>query len=1087
MDQFHGAMYQTSLIVRTKLAPPRPQKYTLARPRLTQRFLEARHHRLTVVLAGTGYGKSTALASLAKEPVSLIWYRLDSEDTDPHRFLAHLLHGFATVVPDLSDAPMATLEEWSSNRVAVSWTAVIDSLINECTRAFGPDDDLFLVLDDAHLLSLAQEVVEILNRLVELAPDNLHFLLAMRHAVEMPMRLKLRVKGELLEIDQAELAFTSQEIDALFRTRFGYTLTLEQAALLEEKLEGWPIALQLVWKNLQNDDDATFAEAVAQLSGSTGDLFTYLTQEVLNQQPQDIREFLRITSVLRHLTADRCDFLREAENSKQILSYLEENGLFVVDSSEGQMRYHHLFRELLNQQLTAEEKQTAHRRMAKYAQDHAEDETAIYHCLLAEAFEEAAVLLDTLGRELVRVGRLDTLGGWIGALPADILAQHPPLLTCLGDIARLHSHFEEAMGWYQQAEQLSRTLNNLPALGQALRGQARLYLDTVNPNKAEQLLQEALRLSDGQEDREIRARLNELMSENLLNLGRAKEAKQYQDQARELRQEGPSQVELPVRILLRTGRLAEARQLLEIQAEKERQEPVLRPRAHRETLLLLSLVLAYEGKQKLAMQTAIEGTERGRALQSDFVTAVGFMRQGHAWLLLKNQHGFAEGARVFQQAVEVSNNLQTTRLKVEAYWGLCQAKGFTGQLDAAQEYAREGIALADKVGDEWVAACIRVTMGAAFTLFGKYQEASNWLRQGELSFRECNDTHGTAVSLLWQCILWHKLGEQARLQRDLEELLRLIREHEYNFLFLSKTLLGPPEPRVLVPLLLLAKEWSIQGDFSSHLLNLLGLEQAESHPGYQLRVHSLGAFQIWRGDYMVESKDWQRKKARQLFQLLLTFWRTQLHREQIAEMLWPDLDAQSAQRDFKIAYNALCNVLEPNRHRNQPSSFISREGSRYGIRPGADLWFDVSDFDTLSAAADRLLLTDPLAAQAMYSQALALYQGDYLQEFPYEEWAQQERMRLLNRYLRTAERLARSLIKEKKWEEVEEVCQKLLERDAYWEPAYQMLIETYIQLGNKVQALRTFRHCEEVLSAGLNVSPSEETRALLRDILDNPA
>jgi DNA-binding SARP family transcriptional activator len=292
---------------------------------------------------------------------------------------------------------------------------------------------------------------------------------------------------------------------------------------------------------------------------------------------------------------------------------------------------------------------------------------------------------------------------------------------------------------------------------------------------------------------------------------------------------------------------------------------------------------------------------------------------------------------------------------------------------------------------------------------------------------------------------------------------------------------------VLVPLLLLAKEWSIHGDFASRLLNQLGLEQALSHPGYQLQVQSLGAFQLWRGDHLVESKAWRRKKARQLFQLLLTFWRTHLHREQIVEMLWPELDAQSAQRDFKIAYNALCNVLEPDRQRNQPSSFIGREGSRYGIRPGADLWFDVSDFDALSASADRLLLTDSPAAQEMYRQALALYQGDYLQEFPYEEWAQQERLRLLNRYLRTAERLARSLIKEKKWDEVEEICQTLLQRDSCWEPAYQMLIETYIQLGNNAQALRTYRQCEEVLSAGLNVAPTGKTRALLRDILEDPA
>jgi LuxR family maltose regulon positive regulatory protein len=1080
-------MYQTSLIVRTKLAPPRPQKFTLPRSRLTQRFLEARHHRLTIVQAGTGYGKSTALAALKAEPISLIWYRLDSEDSDPQRFLAHLLCGFTTTLPDLSDMPIATLEEWSSNRNAISWTVVIDSLINELTRVLDPDTSLFLILDDAHLLNQAQETLDILNRLVSLAPDNIHIVLAMRHPVETPLFLKLRVKGELLEIDQAELAFTPFEIDDLFRNLYDHRLTLEQVTLLEEKLEGWPIALHLVWKNLQKDDGPTFAEAVAQLSGSSGDLFTYLTHEVLAQQPHGIQKFLRITSILRHLTANRCDYLRKADDSKQILTYLLENGLFVVDSGEGQMRYHHLFRELLNQQMTAEEKLAAHRRMARYAQEHGEDETAIYHWLLAEAFEEAAILLDTLGRDMVRVGRIDTLAGWIGALPADILAKHPPLLTCLGDITRLHSRFKEAMGWYQQAEQLSRTLNNTPALGQALRGQARLYLDTVNPNKAEQLLQEALRLSDGQEDRESRARLNELMSENLLNLGRAEEAKQYQVQARDLRQEGPSQVELPVRILLRTGRLTEARHLLETQADKERQEPVLRPRAHRETLLLLSLILAYEGEQELAMQTAVEGTERGRLLQSDFVTAVGFMRQGHAWLLLKNQQGFAEAARVFQQAIELSNNLQTIRLKVEAFWGLCQATGFMGQLEVAQEYANEGIALADKVGDEWVAACIRISMGAAYTLFNKGQDASDWLMQGGSSFRECNDAHGTTVSLLWQCILWHTSGEQARLQRDLEELLRLVRENEYDFLFLRKTLLGPPDPRVLVPLLLLAKKWSIHDDIAGRLLNHLGLEKAQSHPGYQLRVQSLGAFQLWRGDHLVESNAWHRKKARQLFQLLLTYWRTQLHREQIVELLWPELDPQSAQRDFKIAYNALCNVLEPDRLRNQPPSFIGREGSRYGIRPGADLWFDVSDFDTLSASADRLLLTDPRAAQKIYRQALALYQGDYLQEFPYEEWAQQERLRLLNRYMRTAERLARSLIRERMWEEVEEVCQKLLTRDNYWEPAYQMLIETYIQLGNNAQALRTYRQCEEILRSGLNVAPTDKTRDLLQDILDNPS
>ena len=175
MDQFHDGMYQTSLIVRTKLAPPRPPKYTLPRPRLTQRILEARHYRLTIVQAGTGYGKSTALAALTNEPVTLIWYRLDTEDTDPQRFLAHLLYSFVTALPGLSDAPIAALEEWSSNRSANSWTAVTDSLINECTRTTDPGASYYLVLDDAHLLNHARETIDIISRLISLAPGRANF------------------------------------------------------------------------------------------------------------------------------------------------------------------------------------------------------------------------------------------------------------------------------------------------------------------------------------------------------------------------------------------------------------------------------------------------------------------------------------------------------------------------------------------------------------------------------------------------------------------------------------------------------------------------------------------------------------------------------------------------------------------------------------------------------------------------------------------------------------------------------------------------------------------------------------------------
>ena len=109
-------MHQNSQFSRTKLTPPRLHRHTLRRPRITQILLESEAHRLTLVQAGTGYGKSTALATLAEEIQPLAWYHLAAEDVDPVVFLMHLFYAFSTVLPDLPETPLASLEEWERNR-----------------------------------------------------------------------------------------------------------------------------------------------------------------------------------------------------------------------------------------------------------------------------------------------------------------------------------------------------------------------------------------------------------------------------------------------------------------------------------------------------------------------------------------------------------------------------------------------------------------------------------------------------------------------------------------------------------------------------------------------------------------------------------------------------------------------------------------------------------------------------------------------------------------------------------------------------------------------------------------------------------
>ncbi len=1066
-------MQSRARIVRTKLTPPRLPKRILPRPRLTRRLLEALDFRLTIVQAGTGYGKSTALASLAREPYPLAWYHLDEEDRDPLIFLHHLVHTVRGALPGLSDAPLALLEGWDRSDGNFSWTAPVDALVNELAEHLVAP--LLLVLDDVHILRETNVPLRVLDRLVGRAPADLHVFLSTRYPLNSPSLVTWRARGEVLEIGQAELAFTAEEVAALFATGDGRSLTSSQLERLVQETEGWAIALQLIWQGMRSGSPLALPEGMMEAPDPTEKLFAYLAQEILEQQAPDVRDFLLHTAVLRRMTPDLCDRLWTSQGSGPILRYLLESGLFVVDMGDDHVRYHHLFRDFLLHQLPPATRAIHHLQAARCLQEQGGVEEAIYHLLEAGAEEEAAHLLEEVGRALVREGRLDVLARWIGTLTPSRLQSHPALLVYLGDIARLQSRFDEALGWYRQAETRYRAHDDPAGLSQALRGQARIYLDTVNPSKAEHLLQEALRLSDGQANRESHARLLELLAENRLNLGHPEEAERLRVQAEALRHEGPGEAELAVRVMLRTGQLEQARRRLEERVKREQQDPVRRPRAHRETLLLLSLILALSGEGEAAYTYAVEGTERGQELHSPFVTAVGYMRQGHGWLLRDPVRGYEEARRCYEETIRISETLAVPRLRVEAYWGLSRAHGFNGALEPARLAAEQGLEIAAQAGDQWIAALILLSMGGGYTLADQYAEADAWLRRAAAAFHECGDNYGRTVSRLWQGLLWWEQEDRVRLHQALEELLHLARTHRYDFLFGRQTLLGPPDVRALIPLFITAREEGIEAEYAARLLVRLGLPEIQYHPGYQLRVQTLGAFRLWRGAEEIPPQAWRRENARQLFQLLLTYRDRMLEREQIQELLWPGQDPETALRDFKVALSTLYKVLEPERKRGAPSAYVARDGTLYGLRPGADLALDADAFEVHVQEGDARYPDDPEGALAAYREALARYQGEYLQEYPYEDWGIEERERLLTLYLRTADRTAQALAERERWEEVIAVSEAILARDNCWEGAYRLLMTAYARRGNRPQALRTYQRCVDCLRAELDLAPSEQT------------
>ena len=1102
-------------VLHTKLIPPRLQQRTLVRPRVDELLREALDHRVTIVQASTGYGKSTALACLAKTGIPLFWYTASDGDADPYQFLAHLITAFRRELTREFEVPLALLQDGYPGAVRAAADALLNTLNDSITTP------TLLVIDDYHLAGkrevsdlaayseagdlaprnegaesatadeksapTASDVPGLVDRLLSFLPPDLHVIVSTRYPPQWEHLASWRARGEVLEIRREALAFTGDEIEALFREVYGFHLEARDIERLEAKTEGWPIALQLVWQEARTRPAADLDLLLGPDLESHETLFAFLAQNVLVQQPPPVQEFLLASSVLNEISPAACAAVMPEIDSSTLLSEVRARDLFLIGLGDEHCRYQHLFRNFLRAQASRRDPQGVrerHRHAAEFYRTDNPDE-AIYHWLQAGDLNEAAGLIEEIGETVLRAGRQETLARWVDAIPPEIVAARPLLMSYLGELARLRSRFEEALAWYAQAERVWRSAGDIAGISRALRGEALVYLDTVRPARAKDLLQEALRLNDGLDDRVARVRLLELLAENKLNMGKADEAEALRIQAQTLREEGPSEDVLGVRVRLRTGRLDDARTILEEWAAAERGQ-VHAPRAHRETLLVLALIHAMQGQADAALAVAREGTTLGAALGSPFVSAVGQMRLGHAYQLCGDLRA---AINCYEEAMALGDQLAVRRTRAEARWGMTRAHGFGGDLDAARRDAAEGIEVGQSAGDAWIVALNQLALGASAVHASEDREAVNVLADALAAFRACGDTFGRAASRLWLALAhWH-LGQTERALAHFEEALGLAETHGYDYLLTRRTLLGWQEARVVVPLLLEAKRRrshvtrssaARHASYAAHLLVSMGLENVTAHPGYQLRVQTLGPFQVWRGEQEVTAREWHRRKARELFQLLITNRDKRLEREEILELLWTNEAPDAAARDFKVALNALNRALEPSRASGRrrgegadTPAFVVREETAYGLRPGADLVIDADEFTELVGRAEKASGGDALD---LYRRALALYHDGYLTaDARYADWATAARERLLALYLRAADRLATELLTRGQMDECIAWCEQLLLRDRCWEHAYRLMMRAYAARGDGAQVRQVLERCTAALRNDLDVEPSPAT------------
>jgi len=241
-----------------------------------------------------------------------------------------------------------------------------------------------------------------------------------------------------------------------------------------------------------------------------------------------------------------------------------------------------------------------------------------------------------------------------------------------------------------------------------------------------------------------------------------------------------------------------------------------------------------------------------------------------------------------------------------------------------------------------------------------------------------------------------------------------------------------------------------------------------------LRVSLLGRFEVSVGSRVVGEQAWRLRKAASLFKLLALAPYHRLHREQAMELLWPDLAPRSAANNLHQTLHAARRTLEP-----AAANFrylILRDELLF-LCPDGALRVDVDAFEGAAAEARRS------GEPASYRRALGLYAGDLLPRDRYEEWAEEPRAGLRQKYLALLSELAALYEERGDFDRAIKALQRVVSGDPAHEEAHVGLMRAYAGSGQRHQALRQYGRLEQALRRELGAEPQAAGRRAYEDIL----
>lgn len=1060
----------------TKVILPHRRNETISRQRLLDLLYELLDHKLILVSAPAGYGKTSLLVDFAHQvDLPVCWYALDELDNDPQRFCAHLIAAIRQQFGSFGDQPEAVLN--SAQLSGFDANRMVSTMVNE---VYGQIREHFLVvLDDFHLVHNNEEIDRFVSQFIQQVSENCHVVLASRTLLTLQDLPLMVARSQVGGLSQDELAFTPGEIKSLILQNYHVSIPDSEAEALARETEGWITGLllsaQTMWRGMADKF------RIARASGV--ELYDYLAQQVLEQQPDEVGNFLLKSSLLEEFDADLCKAVfGDQRDWSKLIDHILHNNLFVQPVGEKQrwIRYHHLFRDFLQSRMEQdqpEERKRILEGMVWVYADLGEWEKAYATTQKLGQADTSVALIEKAGPHLIKAGRLNNLREWIETLPADLRYRRAMLLSLQGTAEVLRGDVETGLSLLDRAEAKFRESGDIPNLTLNLlrKSDAKRLMGDYSTSIAH--AKEALKLAKGREHQQANyayalrdvgmnlfqnGRLDEAITTLRQSLGIYKELEDYQIIAL-------VQMELGLAHMY-AGNFRQSAAYYEksLGYWRRANDPV----REANTLNNLGVLHHLRGEYQRAIRAFEDGLNHAR--QSNYPRMEAFILCGIGDIY--SDLGAADEAlNAYRQAREIAE--KTNNRFIRFYINLAEASQFRskGNLKRSKELLDAAGKLAGEHGSGYETGLWKLALGKIQRKNGDLQRAIDHLGEAVNLFEKDGQWVEAARANLLLASALHAQGEEDSALKMLQKAYALAAKMESHHILViagreAKGFLEGVQSQASVrePTVRLCNRITqFEADIPMYRRQLRPHAVTVPFAPPQLHIRAFGEGSVELGGEPVEAPEWQgQRRAREFFFYLIA-QPGSLTKEEIGAVLVPESSKSKLNIQFKNITYKLRFALG--------QDAILTEDEHYSFNRSLDYRYDVEIFKRKTEEAGAT--SDSEEKISALEDAIRLYRGPYLRDVE-NTWVLPERQRLLKMYIDALVDLARAYLGYGSYDKIFGYSEKILAEDPCYEEAYRLSMLAHAGQGNQAGMRREYQRCRQALFEELGARPSEQTEKL---------